>query len=146
MAANLYPDIDRFMQALKTQLKRTESRRMLVVDQITKSINAVWPRAQIKMYGSHMTRLCLPSSDMDFVICLPAVHKNAPAQAPGDLEGRNAINETNQKVLARKLKGESWLGAASRTIVYKFIPIANDFSSFRSTLSQSNRAHCSTGY
>ena len=98
------------MQALKMQLKKTEVGRMLVVDQITRSINAVWPRAQIKMYGSHMTRLCLPSSDIDFVICLPAVHKNAPAQAPGDLEGRNAINETNQKVLARKLKGESWLG------------------------------------
>jgi hypothetical protein len=98
------------MHALKSQLQRNEGRRILVTEQITKAVNAVWPRAQIKMYGSHMTRLCLPSSDMDFVICLPAVHKNAPAQAPGDLEGRNAINETNQKVLARKLKGESWLG------------------------------------
>lgn len=57
-----------------------------------------------------MTKLCLPSSDVDFVISLPAVHKNAPATTPGDLEGRNAIVETNQKVLARKLKGESWLG------------------------------------
>jgi hypothetical protein len=47
---------------------------------------------------------------MDFVISLPAVNKNAPAVAPGDLEGRNAIMETNQKVLARKLKSESWLG------------------------------------
>ena len=98
------------MKALKSQLKRNEDRRVMAVEQITKVVNAVWPRAQIKMYGSHVTRLCLPSSDMDFVICLPAVHKNAPAQAPGDLEGRNAINETNQKVLARKLKRESWLG------------------------------------
>lgn len=103
-------DIDHFMQALKSQLKRSESRRMYVIERITKAVNAVWPRAQIKMYGSHMSRLCLPSSDMDFVICLPAVHRANPAQAPGDLEGRNAINETNQKVLARKLKGESWLG------------------------------------
>ena len=61
------------------------------------------------MYGSHVTKLCLPSSDMDFVISLPAVHKNAPAGAAGDLEGRNAIVETNQKVLARKLKSEAWL-------------------------------------
>lgn len=102
--------MNHFMKALKSQLKRNESRRVMAVEQITKAVNAVWPRAQIKMYGSHVTRLCLPSSDMDFVICLPAVHKNAPAQAPGDLEGRNAINETNQKVLARKLKKESWLG------------------------------------
>jgi DNA polymerase sigma len=56
-----------------------------------------------------VTKLCLPSSDMDFVISLPAVHKNAPAGAAGDLEGRNAIVETNQKVLARKLKSEAWL-------------------------------------
>jgi hypothetical protein len=110
-------DIHQYMQSLKTQLKRNESRRVWVVEQITKSVNTLWPRAQIKMYGSHMTGLCLPSSDMDFVICLPAVHKNAPARAPGDLEGRNAINETNQKVLSRKLKGESWLGACSRTLI-----------------------------
>lgn len=70
---------------------------------------ALWPRAQIKMYGSHVTKLCLPSSDIDFVISLPAVHKNVIAVAPGDLEGRDGI-ETNQKVLARKLKSESWLG------------------------------------
>jgi len=109
------------MQALKVQLKRNESRRIMVVEQITKAVNAVWPRAQIKMYGSHMTRLCLPSSDMDFVICLPAVHKNAPARAPGDLEGRNAINETNQKVLARKLKGESWLGKYEMIQIVRYV-------------------------
>lgn len=110
MQSRLSKDINRFMQALKSQLKKNEHRRAWAVEQITKTVSALWPRAQIKMYGSHVTKLCLPSSDMDFVICLPAVHKNAPAVAPGDLEGRNAINETNQKVLARKLKGESWLG------------------------------------
>ena len=83
---------------------------------------ALWPRAQIKIYGSHVTKLCLPSSDMDFVICLPAVHKNAPATAPGDLEGRNAIIETNQKVLARRLKSEAWLGM--------FIRVYSDASHF----------------
>jgi hypothetical protein len=41
---------------------------------------------------------------------LPEVHKKAPADAPGDLEGRNAINESSQKLLARKLKSESWIG------------------------------------
>ncbi|KAL3779984.1 hypothetical protein HJC23_007083 [Cyclotella cryptica] len=117
MQSRLSKDMHHFMQALKTQLKRNESRRVWVVEQITKAVTALWPRAQVKMYGSHMTRLCLPSSDMDFVICLPAVHKNAPAKAPGDLEGRNAINETNQKVLSRKLKGESWLDQRSIKVI-----------------------------
>jgi hypothetical protein len=112
--SRLSKDIDRYMLSLKTQLKKNEHRRTFAVDQITKAVKALWPRAQIKMYGSHVTKLCLPSSDMDFVICLPAVHKNAPAMTPGDLEGRNAINETNQKILARKLKGENWLGMSCK--------------------------------
>ena len=37
------------------------------------------------------------------LVCLPAVHKNAVADAPGALEGRNAINETSQRLLARRL-------------------------------------------
>jgi len=115
MQSRLSKDIDRYMQSLRTQLKKNEHRRTIAVNQITKAVKALWPRAQIKMYGSHVTKLCLPSSDMDFVICLPAVHKNAPATTPGDLEGRNAINETNQKILARKLKGESWLGMSTRS-------------------------------
>lgn len=117
MQSRLSKDISNFMQALKTQLKKNEHRREWAVEQITKTVTALWPRAQIKMYGSHVTKLCLPSSDVDFVIRLPAVHKNAPAMAPGDLEGRNAINETNQKVLARKLKGESWLDQRSIKVI-----------------------------
>lgn len=70
----------------------------------------------LRLYGSHVSNLCLPSSDLDFVICLPSVHKIDVATTPGVLEGRNAINETNQTVLARKLKGESWIGASHRCI------------------------------
>lgn len=56
------------------------------------------------------------------MICLPQVHKTTPAQIPGDLEGRNAINESNQKMLARKLKSESWIGKkfVSTRILSKF--------------------------
>ena len=108
--SRLSTDITRYMQAMNSQLRKNEPRRLWAIKQLESTVKALWPRAQIKMYGSHVTKLCLPSSDVDFVISLPAVQKNAPATAPGDLEGRNAINETNQKVLARKLKSESWLG------------------------------------
>ncbi|KAL3809266.1 hypothetical protein ACHAXA_009964 [Cyclostephanos tholiformis] len=115
--SRLSMDINRYMKSLKLQLAKTEDHRSKIVEAITKTVKALWPRATIKMYGSHVTKLCLPSSDMDFVISLPAVHKNAPAMAPGDLEGRNAIIETNQKVLARKLKGESWLDQQSIKVI-----------------------------
>ncbi|KAL7540164.1 hypothetical protein ACHAXR_011026 [Thalassiosira sp. AJA248-18] len=115
--SRLSKDITRYMQALKSQLRKSEPRRSWAMKQLETTVKALWPRAQLKMYGSHVTQLCLPSSDMDFVISLPAVHKNAPATAPGDLEGRNAIIETNQKVLARKLKSESWLDQRSIKVI-----------------------------
>ena len=80
-------------------------------------VKTVWPRAQVKLYGSYISGLCLPSSDLDFVVCLPAVHKKDLALAPGVLEGRNAINETSQKLLARELKGESWIDPRSIKVI-----------------------------
>ena len=71
----------------------------------------------MKLYGSYISGLCLPSSDLDFVVCLPAVHKKDLALAPGVLEGRNAINETSQKLLARELKGESWIDPRSIKVI-----------------------------
>ena len=64
--------------------------------------------------------------------------------APGDLEGRNAIIETNQKVLARKLKSESWLGMSqeqNRHTIF-LVTISQLFPTllhFRSTVNQGNR-------
>lgn len=80
-------------------------------------VKTVWPRAQVKLYGSYISGLCLPSSDLDIVVCLPAVHKKDLALAPGVLEGRNAINETSQKLLARELKGESWIDPRSIKVI-----------------------------
>jgi len=83
---------------------------------------------------------------MDFVISLPAVHKNAPAMAPGDLEGRNAIVETNQKVLARKLKSESWLGMSQEQkhhtnlfLINLLLNLLHHPRCFRSAVNQGNR-------
>lgn len=117
MQSRLTKDINRYISSLKTQLKKSEHRRLQAIQGVTRIIKAIWPRADVKMYGSHVTKLCLPSSDMDFVISLPAVQKKAPAGAAGDLEGRNAIIETNQKLLSRKLKGESWLDQRSIKVI-----------------------------
>ena len=61
--------------------------------------------------------MSLPSSDLDLVICLPKVHKEAGPEAPGALEGRNAIKETWQQNLARYLRREDWVNVASITVI-----------------------------
>jgi hypothetical protein len=121
MQSRLSKDILHFLDATNMHLRKQDSKRMKAVERMTRLVNTVWPRAQVKVYGSHVTGLCLPSSDLDFVICLPAVHKRAPAVAPGALEGRNAINETSQKLLARKLKSESWIDPRSMKLIERAV-------------------------
>ena len=71
-----------------------------------------------------MTGLSLPSSDLDMVICLPQVRKGSMAEAPGALEGRNAIKETWQQILARYLRGETWVDVSSiKVIAHAAIPV-----------------------
>lgn len=87
-------------------------------------VESLWPRAQVKAYGSFVTGLYLPSSDVDLVICLPKVRKDAPAEAPGALEGRNAIKETWQQNLARSLRKTSWVEPSSIKIIsHTIIPV-----------------------
>ena len=117
MQSRLTRDIQRFLESNNQQLRKQESRRQTAIVRITKLVNTMWPRAQVKLYGSFVTGLCLPSSDLDFVICLPAVHKKAIAVAPGVLEGRNAINETSQKLLARTLSAEAWVDTRSMKLI-----------------------------
>ena len=115
--SRLSTDISRFLELVSSQLRKTENKRRTAISRFKRMVGVIWPRAQVKMYGSHVSNLCLPGSDLDFVICLPAVHKNAPAVTPGVLEGRNAINETWQKLLARNLKGESWIDPRTIKII-----------------------------
>ena len=53
---------------------------------------------QVKAFGSFVSGLSLPGSDLDMVICLPNVHTEAAPEAPGGLEGRNSITESWQQV------------------------------------------------
>ncbi|KAL7572001.1 hypothetical protein ACA910_001656 [Epithemia clementina (nom. ined.)] len=119
--SRLSVDISHFVDVISSQLRKQESKRAKSVERMTRLVTALWPRAQVKLYGSHVTGLCLPSSDVDFIICLPAVQKDAPAVAPGVLEGRNAINESSQKVLARKLKNESWIDPRSMKLIERTV-------------------------
>lgn len=121
LQSRLSVDIENFLRSTSAQLKKQESRRSAATQRLSRLVTALWPRAQVKHYGSHVSNLCLPSSDIDCVICLPAVHKKDIAVAPGVLEGRNAINETSQKMLARKLKGESWIDPRSIKLIERTV-------------------------
>ena len=122
--SRLGQDIYQLMELVENQLKRLAPKRQSAIERMTRLVKTQWPRAQVSLYGSHATGLCVPNSDLDFVISLPAVHKKAVAVAPGALEGRNAINETSQKQLARHLKGESWIDPRSMKLIDRtFVPV-----------------------
>lgn len=121
MQSRLTKDIMQFLESINMQLRKLDGKRNLAVERMTRLVITLWPRAQVKLYGSHVTGLCLPSSDLDFVVCLPAVHKNTMAIAAGELEMRTAINESSQKLLARRLKGEEWIDPRSMKLIERTV-------------------------
>lgn len=121
MQSRLSKDIMQFLESINSQLHKLDGKRQAAVERMTRIVNTLWPRAQVKLYGSHVTGLSLPSSDLDFVVCLPAVHKNTIAIAAGELEVRNAINESSQKLLARRLKAESWIDPRSMKLIERTV-------------------------
>jgi DNA polymerase sigma len=71
----------------------------------------------VKPFGSFVSGLSLPSSDLDLVICLPKVHREAGPEAAGFLEGRNAIKESWQQNLARCLRAQTWVDVSSIKVI-----------------------------
>ncbi|CAK4622896.1 unnamed protein product [Aphanomyces euteiches] len=120
----LHWDICEFASHLQAETQARLAAHTAVSRFCVSAVQALWPRAQVRPYGSFVTGLSLPSSDLDLVICLPKVRRDEPAEAPGVLEGRNAIKETWQQNLARKLRSESWVVPESvKTIPNASIPI-----------------------
>lgn len=85
-------------------------------------VRSLWPRSHVKPFGSFISGLSLPSSDLDLVICLPKVHQEAAPESSGALEGRNAVKETWQQNLARALRNETWVAASTIKIIHN-VPV-----------------------
>jgi len=96
---------------------KMQSAKASAVLRLRHVVQQLWPRAQVKAFGSYVTGLSLPSSDLDLVICLPKVHHVAGPSAPGFIEGRNAIKETWQNILARCLRREDWVDVSSMKVI-----------------------------
>nr|CCA19321.1 conserved hypothetical protein [Albugo laibachii Nc14] len=122
--SRLHWDMCEFVTLLQAQSNGRKSAQTAAQRLCTTTVQSLWPRAQVRAYGSFVTQLALPSSDLDLVICLPKVRHDAPAEAAGVLEGRNAIKETWQQNLARKLRREPWVVPESvKTIPHAAMPI-----------------------
>lgn len=122
--SKLHWDMCEYVSHLQSDANARMTAQMAAIRLCTGAVQSLWPRAQVRPYGSFVTRLALPTSDVDLVICLPKVRRDAPADAAGVLEGRNAIKESWQQNLARKLRQEPWVVTDSvKTIPHAAIPI-----------------------
>lgn len=122
--SKLHWDMCEYVSQLQTECNARLPAQMEAQRLCTATVQSLWPRAQVRPYGSYVTRLVLPSSDLDLVICLPKVRRDTPADTAGVLEGRNAIKETWQQNLARKLRQEPWVVPDSvKTLPHASVPI-----------------------
>jgi len=89
----LSSDINIFMVMVFFLLTETEDKwkSAIVRSRFECIVDKLWPRVQVKMYGSHV-------SNLRFRLChaLPAVHRAFLPSKPGVLEGRNAIKESSK--------------------------------------------------
>jgi hypothetical protein len=112
-ASRLSVDLAKHVAWVDEEERRLRSVKEAAFLALQKEVQSLWPRAQVSVYGSFVTALGLPSSDLDLVISLPKVQSLPLAVGPGDLEGRNALKETWQQNLSRTLRSSSWVDPSS---------------------------------
>jgi hypothetical protein len=97
---------------------------MAILKYVKAVVFSLWPRALVKLFGSFVTGLQTPFSDLDIVICLPKVRQHGVSDyRPGMLEGADPVKETWQQNLARCLRMADWVQGDSVKIIESAIPI-----------------------
>ena len=102
-------EIEAFVRCVRADADDRLLAFMTALRRCTSAVHSLWPRAQVKVYGSFATGFQLPRSDLDLLISLPHVQRQEVGEAGGTLEGRNAIKETWQQELSRCLKECAWV-------------------------------------
>ena len=105
----LTAEIEAFVRCVRSDADDRLLAFMTALRRCTAAVHSLWPRAQVKVYGSFATGFQLPRSDLDLLITLPQVQRQEVGEAGGTLEGRNAIKETWQQELSRCLKECPWV-------------------------------------
>ena len=60
-----------FRDAIKDILAEMQPLKEKIIENISAIIKRALPSCDVKVYGSHATKLCLPWSDIDLVIINP---------------------------------------------------------------------------
>ena len=83
--SKLHQQIVAFQNATDTMCLRRESAKAEALHRVKNVVRLLWPRALVLLYGSYVSGLSLPSSDIDVVINLPRDSQHGP------LDEHNAV-------------------------------------------------------
>jgi len=67
----LHEEILVFRESVKDILHEMAPIKEQLIKNITSIIKKAVPNSEVKVYGSHATKLCLPWSDIDLVLVTP---------------------------------------------------------------------------
>ncbi|XP_028762347.1 uncharacterized protein LOC114720805 isoform X2 [Neltuma alba] len=124
MHSLLHDEIDSFCKKVAAENMSRKPYINWAVKRVTRSLQVLWPRSRTHIFGSNATRMALPTSDVDLVVCLPPVRNLEPIKEAGILEGRNGIKETCLQHAARYLANQDWVKNDSlKTVENTAIPI-----------------------
>ena len=73
----LHDEILYFRSSVYDILREIQPIKEFLINKITEVIKKVIPGSEVKVYGSHATKLCLPWSDIDIAIVPPNENYNA---------------------------------------------------------------------
>ena len=68
----LHEEIMYFRSRVYDILREIQPIKEFLISKITEVIKKVLPGSEVKVYGSHATKLCLPWSDIDIAIIPPS--------------------------------------------------------------------------
>lgn len=100
-ASDLHTEIVTFVEAVTSTCRRKRRAKMAALRLCKALIRSLWPRAQVLVFGSFVTGLELPSSDVDVVVRMPKDSQHRSHLGNLDMHDGNANQATLQQRLAR---------------------------------------------
>ena len=71
--AMLHADIERYEKRCASEVQRYSTVHVAAMAKVKSVVTLLWPRAQVKPFGSFATGMMRPGSDIDLVVTLPPV-------------------------------------------------------------------------
>ena len=120
-------DVERYAVLCGEWMARHKPMYETAVGKVRSVVSQLWPRAQVKVFGSYATGLMRPGSDVDLVVTLPKVRTTTAIPNAANLEGLlDTAKDTWQANLARSLIQQPWVVPESvRTIETALVPIVS---------------------